>query len=587
MAVLPQARGGRRPRRSSRRSVPTQVIEPRRLLTIWLLLVLGAACLGWRLFTVQVLEGPTLRQKAAEQQQVTLSPFLPRRPIIDQQGNLLALDQEIYTLYVHPRLFKEPIPAVAEKLAPILGMDKAALQQRFQAQESGIRLRSDLSRDTVSTLRGLYLDGLEFEQRAQRLYPFKDLYANIVGFLNDERKGQAGLEFSQQNLLQRPVLKASVERSGDGSLLPDGVPAGFLHQDDMRLQLTLDGRLQRTTQTVLRQQLKRYSAKRGAAIVMDVRDGSLLALVSEPTYDANRYYEADPKLFNDWAVHDLYEPGSTFKPINIAIALEEKVLDINDVIYDEGRIQVGGWPINNHDYSTSGGRGPLSLEKVMQYSSNVAMVHIMDRLRPQRYFEWLQKLQIDKAVGTDLPFATAGQIKARNEFVNHVIEPATASFGQGFSLTPLKLLQLHAAIANGGKLVTPHVIAGLVDSQGQLYWQPPRPEAPQLFSAETSKQVMSLMESVVVDGSGKPAQIKGYRLGGKTGTAQKAENGMYVAGARITSFVGVLPADNPRYAILVVVDEPRGDDAYGSTVAAPVVKQMAEALVAIEGLAPT
>lgn len=147
-------------------------------------------------------------------------------------------------------------------------------------------------------------------------------------------------------------------------------------------------------------------------------------------------------------------------------------------------------------------------------------------------------------------------------------------------------MQLHAAIANGGKLVTPHVIAGLVDSQGQLYWQPPRPEAPQLFSADTSKQVMGLMESVVAAGSGKPAQVKGYRLGGKTGTAQKAENGVYVAGARITSFVGVLPADNPRYAMLVVVDEPKGDDAYGSTVAAPVVKQMAEALVAIEGLAP-
>lgn len=585
MTVLPRSKGRDRQRRSQQRPVSMQVVEPRRLIAILLLLVVAAGLLGWRLFTVQILEGPMLRQKAAEQQRITLSPFLPRRPIIDQQGNLIALDQEVYTLYVHPRLFKEPIPAVAEKMAPILGMEAAALTQRFEQQASGIRLRSDLSRETVDALRELYLDGLDVEQRAERLYPFKDLYANIVGFLNDERQGQAGIEFSQQNLLQRPALEASVERSGDGSLLPDGVPAGFLHQDDLRLQLTLDGRLQRATQTALRQQLKRFSAKRGAALVMDVRDGSLLALVSEPTYDANRYFEADPKLFNEWAVHDLYEPGSTFKPINIAIALEEKVLDINDVIYDEGRIQVGGWPINNHDYSTSGGRGPLSLAKVLQHSSNVAMVHIVERLRPQRYFEWLQKLQIDQPVGTDLPFATAGQIKARDEFINHVIEPATASFGQGFSLTPLKLLQLHAAIANGGKLVTPHVIAGLVDSRGQLYWQPPRPEAPQLFSKQTSQQVMALMESVVTEDT-TPASLRGYRLGGKTGTAQKAENGVYIAGARITSFVGVLPADNPRYAMLAVVDEPKGADAYGSTVAAPVVKQIAEALVAIEGLAP-
>jgi cell division protein FtsI (penicillin-binding protein 3) len=319
---------------------------------------------------------------------------------------------------------------------------------------------------------------------------------------------------------------------------------------------------------------------------MDVRDGSLLAMVTLPTYDPNAFYKANPQLFSDWAIHDLYEPGSTFKPINVAIALEDKEIRPDETVYDEGRIMVGGWPINNHDFSSRGGRGALTIPEVLQYSSNVAMVHIMERLDASRYYEWLKKLGLDQAVGTDLPFATPGQTKDRSAFINQEIEPATTAFGQGFSLTPLKLLQLHATLANGGRLVTPHVVAGLVNAEGELYWRPQRPEAKRIFSTETSRLIMQMMESVVSSGSGKSSIIRGYKLAGKTGTAQKAENGIYISGARITSFVGILPANAPRYAALVVVDEPQGDDAYGSTVAVPVVKQIMETLIALEGLPP-
>ncbi len=550
------------------------------------LLATGLVLLVGRLFAVQILQHRDLSQRATAQQTITLQPFTPRRPIVDATGNLLAVDEETFTVYVHPLMFSQPLSQVATQLAPILGRPAAELRTVMGQQDTGIRLANGLTRDTANRIRALRLDGIDLASEPSRVYPQGDLYSNLVGFLNADRQAQAGLEFSQRVLLERQPLRTDVGQTGGGSVLPDGLPPGFLHQDDLRLQLTINGRLQLAVRDALARQLARYKAKRGVALVMDVRDGSLLSVVSLPTYDANRYWKANPRLFSEWSIHDLYEPGSTFKPINIAIALEEKKITANEVVPDEGRIMVGGWPINNHDFSTRGGRGALNIAQVLQYSSNVSMVHIMQRLPSERYYEWLIRMGIDQAVGTDLPFAAAGQLKSRQDFTTQVIEPATAAFGQGLSLTPLKLLQLHAAIANGGRLVVPHVVAGLVNTRGELYWQPPRPPAQQLFSPETSRTVTELMETVVDSGSGKVTRIPGYRIAGKTGTAQKAENGIYIAGARITSFIATLPVENPRYAVLVVVDEPRGDDAYGSTVAAPVAKRVIESLISFEALAP-
>ncbi len=572
-------------RRSARPAALRQIPASRPTIAAGLLAT-GLALLVGRLFTVQVLQHQDLSRRATAQQRITLQPFTPRRPIVDASGNLLAVDEETFTVYVHPAMFSKPLEQVAADFAPILGRTPADLLATFRQQETGIRLANDLTRDTASRIEALHLDGVDLASEPSRIYPQGDLYSSLVGFLNADREAQAGLEFSQRVLLERQPLRTSIGRTGGGSVLPDGLPPGFLHQDDLRLQLTINGRLQLAVRDALARQLAKYHAKRGTALVMDVRDGSLLSVVSLPTYDANHYWKSNPKLFTEWSIHDLYEPGSTFKPINIAIALEEKKIAPTDIVPDEGRITVGGWPINNHDFTTRGGRGALSIAQVLQYSSNVGMVHIMQRLPAVRYYEWLTRLGIDQAVGTDLPFTAAGQLKRREDFVTQVIEPATAAFGQGLSLTPLKLLQLHAAIANGGQLVVPHVVAGLVNTRGELYWQPPRPAAKRLFSPETSHTVTELMETVVQSGSGKIARIPGYRIAGKTGTAQKAENGIYISGARITSFIATLPVENPRYAVLVVVDEPKGDDAYGSTVAAPVAKRMIESLISFEALAP-
>jgi cell division protein FtsI (penicillin-binding protein 3) len=281
-------------------------------------------------------------------------------------------------------------------------------------------------------------------------------------------------------------------------------------------------------------------------------------------------------------VQDLYEPGSTFKPINLALALQEKAIDPKGTVNDVGQLTIGGWPIFNADRRAN---GVIDFPTVLQASSNVGMVDAMSRMKPSHFWRWLHTLGIDVVPDTDLPGAVAGQLKTRAEFTGSAIEPATAAFGQGFSLTPLKLIQLHAMLANGGRLVSPHITRGL--RSGDALASGSKPGGMQLLDPKITRTVIDWMETVVEKGSGKGLKIPGYRLGGKTGTAQKAQNGVYIPGARICSFVAVLPIEDPRYVVLVVVDEPQGGNAYGSTVAVPVTKEIIEALLVIEKVPPS
>jgi cell division protein FtsI (penicillin-binding protein 3) len=357
--------------------------------------------------------------------------------------------------------------------------------------------------------------------------------------------------------------------------------------DDLRLQLTIDLRLQQLARNALKKQMKEYKAKRGTVIVMDVRDGAIATLVSEPTYNPNTYYKYDVGLFKNWAITDLYEPGSTFKPINIALALDAKVISPHDVFNDTGEIKIGDAIVRNHDFDKKGARGDLTLAEILQYSSNIGMIKIMSRMDPADYYRDLRKLGIEENLDFDIPGYTPGRLKNEVEFTVRAIEPATTAFGQGFSLTPLKLIQLHAAIANQGNLVTPHVVRGLSDYQGYLHYSLPT-SSKKIFSSQTAQAVLEMMEEVVEDGSGVATKIPGYRIAGKTGTSQKAvTEGGYDETAKITSFVGIFPSDKPRYAILAVVDEPHGEYTFGSTVAAPIVRSVIEGIISIEGIPPS
>jgi cell division protein FtsI (penicillin-binding protein 3) len=555
-----------------------------RFVLVWLLLIVGQVGLLARLIWLQIYDAPHLQQTAKRQQSVQLNPQLALRPIVDRNGAVLAKDESSFRLFAHPFLFSADKQEVATKLAPLLGQTPDALVKLFDTAESGIPIQRDLDASTATQIRDLRLDGLELNLEWQRVYPHRDLTAGVVGYVNAEHQGQSGIEYSQDPMLEVRPPAQWVAEDARGLLLPEQFPLKPLATDNLALKLTIDTRVQWAARTALKQKMTEFKAKRGTVIVMDVKDGSLLGLVSEPSFDPEKYYEAkSPSQFKNWAVSDLYEPGSTFKPINVAIALDLKAIQPDTVVYDEGNIVVGGWPIQNND---GVGRGPLTITQVMEYSSNVGMVHIMERLKPLEFYDFLRRLGLGEVTGSDLPFETPGQIKDRKQFDEYIIEPATTSFGQGFSVTPLQMVQLHAAIANGGKLVTPHLVQGLYDPEGRQIVAPNLMSPRQVFTPETAEQVRKMMGSVVENGTGQASKIPGYRLGGKTGTAQKALNGTYT-NERITSFVSFFPLEQPRYLVFAVVDEPQGANAYGGTVSAPIVKSVLENLITIEEIPPS
>ncbi|MGB3292306.1 MAG: penicillin-binding protein 2 [Phormidesmis sp.] len=532
--------------------------------------------LGTRLAYLQLGIGDELKIMAKAQQAIQATPRAARRQMVDRQGNVVAMDRVMYTLYVHPVLFKKSPQEIADALSAVLDRPSSELLALFAQQESGIKLNTNISEETAKRLRGFQLDGLDLLPSPQRIYPQGELFSQVTGYVDLEGMPQEGLELSLQE-----QLKYDEPKAGEAP-----TPLQQVTRDGLQMQLTIDSRLQRIAQENLAKTVAEYRAKRGALLVMDSRTGEILTLAAAPAYDPNRYYDANIAHFKNWAVSDLYEPGSTFKPINVAIALENGSISANDTIYDEGQIFVGKWPIQNVDFSVRGGRGALSITDVLRYSSNVGMVHVMETLPRDTYYSWLEKIGLGQPTGIELPGEASGQIKDRAQFVDSAVEAAVTAFGQGFSLTPIQLLQLHGTLANGGKRVTPHLVRGLSNDEGDLTWTPKRSAPEQVFSPETARQVLNMMKEVVDDGTGSAAKVTGYQIAGKTGTAQKAtEYGAY-GNQRITSFVSIAPVSDPRYVVLVVVDEPQGENAYGGTVAAPLVKKMLESLVVLEGVEP-
>ena len=571
--------------------MPLEPVPAGRMRSVFALLCLGLVGLMGRMAWLQAFQASELEARARSVQTQRTKPLGTRRPIVDRTGRLVALDEERYRLWLHPRYFNLPGDAptlirppadVAARLAPLLTLTETEILQRIGDRPSGIKLIEGLDPETASIIRSAGISGVDLESYPYRVYPQGDLFANVVGFLNQDREPQAGLEQSRHDELQRHEQARSLRRGADGTPLPDNLDAGVFFGDDLRLQLTLDARLQAVAAKALAAQIKTWKAQKGVAIVMDVTNGELLALASVPTYDPNSYWSFPAGRFREWSVQDLYEPGSTFKPINLALALQENAIQTTGRVQDGGSVTIGGWPINNHDRRAN---GLIDFATVLQVSSNVGMVQAMRNLPSSTYWDWLSRLGLDARPDTDLPGAVAGQLKSKEQFTTQPIEPATASFGQGFSLTPLKLVQLHALLANGGRLVSPHITRGL--RAGDALAPPGSRQGKPLLKPEVTRTVMAWMESVVEKGSGKGVRTPGYRIGGKTGTAQKALNGVYVPGALICSFVATLPVDDPRYVVLVVVDEPQGDNAYGSTVALPVAKSIIDGLLVIEKIPPS
>ncbi|WP_373480568.1 peptidoglycan D,D-transpeptidase FtsI family protein [Geminocystis sp.] len=561
-----------------------------RLIIIWLVLMLGATGLLWRLYQLQIKQGDELTKKAKQQQTYNFRPYIPRRSIVDSRGNVIALDKVVYEIYIHPNQFVKTKEEVAQMLSDILkDRDKNEILKLLNSRNSGILLGKNITEDQGNKIKELSLNGFDFNRRYARFYPQGELLADIMGYVDTEHSGQAGIEYSQEKLLERDVsslpMKSmlTVQKDGQGAIIPGSLPDGIVKLDDLQLKLTLDLRLQRAVREALKNQLKKFNGKRGTVIVMDVHNGAIIALACEPTYNPNKYSLYDFSLYKNWSVTDTYEPGSTFKPLNVAIALDEGVITPDSLVLDAPSINIDGWPIAN---ASKTGKGWVSITKALEVSSNTGMIYIMKKINRAKYYERLQELGLNKLMGVDLPFEATGYLKPKEIFTARDIEPAVSAFGQGLSLTPLKLVQLHAALANGGKLVTPHVVEGLVNAEGELKSVPKLPSK-QIFSESSARSVVKMMDSVVANGTGEAAQIDGYHIGGKTGTSQKDDGkGRYLVNAKFTSFVAILPTNDPQYVVFAVVDEPQGGNTFGSTVAAPVVKEVMNSIIRIKGIPP-
>jgi len=570
--------------KKNKRITSIKPLDQRRFKTLYIFNLTIIFILFGRLINLQVFNASDLERKARLIQSSKTTSFEKRRSIVDRNNRLIAYDKPLYRLWAHPKHFKFPgdsikvvrsIEEVVQKLSPILDLEDEILLGKFDNKSYGIKLLDGISEEKAAKIKNLKISGLDLFKYSKRYYPQGELYSNLIGFVNDENKGSAGLELHLDNQIKVFNKSNFITRGGDGTPLPDNSAPGDFISDYASLGLTIDSKLQKASFNALSKQVKEWKAKRGFAIVMDVNNGQILSLVTIPSYDPNKFWQYDPELFKGWYSQDLFEPGSTFKPINLALALEEKVIQKEGLVEDIGKINVGGWTLFNWDKR---GNGYIDYPEVLQVSSNVGMVKIMQKLDPAIYWDWLKYLGIDKIIVTDLYESTAGQLKAKDLFVNQSIEPAVASYGKGFSISPLKLVQLHAALANGGFEVTPHVTSSFKEIVNKS-------SKKQFFSEEVSQTVLEWMESVVDKGSGSGVKIEGYRIAGKTGTSQKAIDGSYTS-KKVCSFVASFPVNDPKYVVLVVIDEPSKSYAYGATVAVPVAKEIIESLIVIEKIPP-
>ncbi len=559
-------------------------LDKRRFKVIYIFSLLLIFCLFGRLVKLQIFSASELQRKARLIQSSKTTSFKNRRSIVDRDNRLIAYDKTLYKLWAHPKHFQFPgdsierirsIEEVAKKLSTVLDLKNEIILEKFNNKTNGIMLFDKISEEKAEKIHNLQISGLDLFKYSQRYYPQGKLYSNLVGFVNDENVGSAGLELHLDNQIKVFNKSNSIKRGGDGTPLPDNSGPGDFISDYESLSLTLDSKLQKASFNALSKQVSKWKAKKGFAIVMDVNNGEILSLVAVPSYDPNQFWQYEAELFKGWYSQDLFEPGSTFKPINLALALEENIIQKDGLVEDIGKINVGGWTLSNWDKK---GNGYIDYPQVLQVSSNVGMVKIMQKFDPSLYWESLKNLGINKNLETDLYESTAGQLKSKDIFVNQSIEPAVASFGKGFAITPLKLVQLHAALANGGFEVTPHVTSTFNEIVNKNTRK-------QFFSHEVSQTVLEWMESVVDNGSGSEVKIEGYRIAGKTGTSQKAFNGSY-SSKKVCSFVAILPVSDPKYVVLVVIDEPSKSYAYGSTVAVPVAKEIIESLIVIEKIPP-
>jgi cell division protein FtsI (penicillin-binding protein 3) len=526
-----------------------QTVRPRRLRLLFALFAVASLVLAGRLAYWQTFGRADLLARATDQVRSDLVVAAHRGVIRDRNGAILATTVELRSLYALPKLIPDKA-AAARDLGVLLGRDPGPIRAALESGAEWLYVQRWLPETTATAIAALRIPGLGFQNEPKRLYPNDAIGASVLGFVNDNGDGVTGIEGYYDAQLRGTDGRLVVERDPADRDLAVGLREAVAPRNGADLTLTIDLVAQTAAERELAAAMKKEHATSGSVLVVDPTDGSIRALASAPTYDPSAVRAADPEALRDRAIAWPYEPGSTMKAMTIAAALNEKLVKPSDSYNDVGYTVVGGRRLNN---ALGKAYGPTTVTQILERSLNAGAAWVGQKVGAQRLADYFARFGFGKPTGVDLAGEVSGTVRPLAEW--YPVDVGTASFGQGISVSPLQLAMAYAALANGGTVYRPYVVASRRDADGEHRTAPVAVD--QAVTPETAATLRGMLLATVDDGIAHNAAISGFSVAGKTGTAQIAgPDGNYVDDQYVSSFAGFFPADDPRYVVLVVLEKP-------------------------------
>ncbi|RYG74077.1 stage V sporulation protein D [Lentibacillus lipolyticus] len=566
----------------------SSVTVRKRIIIVFLCGLFFFTIIDARLGYVQFWIGDELMKLADESwsRDITFEP--ERGQIVDRHGEVLAENVSAPSVIVVPRQIKKP-QETASKMADILNISEKKAYEYVTRDAVYTRVHPEgrkISEKQEEAFQTLNLDGVYLAKDSKRHYPFGDYLSHVLGFAGIDNQGLMGLELFYNDKLDGEEGSLSFYSDAKGRKLEQIADEYKSPEDGLNLKTTIDSKVQTIMERELDLAESKYNPDNALAIAVDPDNGGVLGMATRPNFNPENYQQVDPEIYNrNLPIWKTYEPGSTFKIITLASALEEGVVDLQEDEYnDDGSISVGGTHL--HCWK-SGGHGNQTYLEVVQNSCNPGFVTLGEKLGKERLFSYIDEFGFGKKTGIDLRGEGKG-ILFDEENVGPV-ELGTTSFGQGVSVTPIQQVMAVAAAINGGKLYEPRIAKEWIDPQTGETVDKMKPNLKEnVISKETSKKVRRALESVVAKGTGRSAYVDGYRVGGKTGTAQKVgPDGNYLANNHILSFIGFAPADDPEIVVYVAIDNPKAGAQFGGVVAAPIVGTIIHDSLQVMGIEPS
>ena len=544
-----------------------------RIKVVFLIIVIMFILIIGRVLFIQVVSYEKLSTLASDLWSRDLPLEAERGLILDRNGVILADNLTTTSLVLIPNQIKEK-DEVSSKLAEILGVSKEEMDKHVNKVSSIERVHPEgrrLSFEVADKINNLHLPGVYLVKEAKRYYPYKELLAHVLGYVGIDNQGLAGLELEYDKLLtgESGAIKYFSDAKGNKLKLNDIYLAPT---KGMNLQLTIDINIQKSIERELDNAMKAFNPDMALAVAMDPNTGEILGMSSRPTYDPNNYKNYSQEVLSrNLPIWASYEPGSTFKISTFASALEENLIDMeNDYFYDSGSVRIGGARIGCWK---AGGHGQQTYLQVLQNSCNPGFVKLGQMLGKEKLFSYLDLFGFGKKTGIDLNGEGKGIIFDLDKV--HELELVTTAFGQGVSVTPIQQVTAVSSIVNGGNLYKPFVVKNIIEPEtNSIIETKEKTLVRKTISEETSAKMRYALETVVALGGGKAAYIDGYRIGGKTGTAQKVENGHYLVNNYIMSFMSVIPANDPKVVFYIALDNPKHTALLSSYTTTPIARKI-------------